>query len=330
MTRSLKEKGKVSRQNQLKRILSHSSQESALSISELLTQLTAAGFAINRKTVERDIEDISLNHPLSEVDSSPRRFFFDGDFKLDFELVFDEAQLQTIILALQSLKQMSPGVLKGLCSEVETTLVSKLPRLLATEFERLKSISHASPTVLGEGEEIAEGVMPAVLMSLRKGRVFSCHYASSLERVRFFAPLKLHFAGAPYLYVYDCEDEVIKLLKISRIRNVEITQDVVDLKRSEEIKLDYVFGGYGKGSEEVVDYIITCTSPMAQRFKEHKIHPTQKIEVLRDGHFKISFTVHDSLEVVRLLAQYGEFIKNIEPSDKYQEVKAIWEKGLAA
>lgn len=335
MSRYLEDKGKAQRQNQVKRLLSHTSEESALSITEIAEKLNSLGFNINRKTVERDIDDISRNYPLNEVATNPRRFYFDGEFKLDFELVFDENQLQTMILALQSLKQMSPRVLKSLCSEVETILVSKLPKALGKEFERLQSISNAAPTVLGEGADIDSGVLQTVLLSLRKGRVFECHYSSPDDvvpsnRKRTFAPLKLHFVGAPYLYVYDCDDSAIKILRISRIHAAVMTDQPVDKKRAKEIKLDYVFGGYGKGTERVIDYAITCTKPMAQRFNEQKIHPTQKIEVLKDGSFRITFSVHDSLEVTRLLAQYGEFIKRIEPESEYEKVRGIWKQGLRA
>ncbi len=327
------DQSKVQRQNHIKRLLSLTSEESALSITEIAEKLNIEGFNINRKTVERDIEDISLNHPLSETASNPRRFYFDGEFKLDFELVFDEDELQTIVLALESLKQMSPKVLKSICSKVETTLVSKLPRALGKEFEYLKSISNVSPTILGEGGEIERVVFDTVLTCLRKGRVFTCQYSSPDEarfsnRIRSFAPLKLHFVGAPYLYVYDCENQEIKLLRISRIKNAQRTEEVVDKKRVKDIKLDHVFGAFGRGDEKIVHYHITCTKPMAVKFNEQKIHPSQKIEVLKDGLFKISFVVHDSDEVVRLLGQYGEFIKDISPVSSYEKVKNIWKKGL--
>jgi predicted DNA-binding transcriptional regulator YafY len=329
------DKGKIHRQNQIKRLLSLTSEGSALSITEIAERLNSEGYGINRKTVERDIEDISLAHPLSEVDTNPRRFYFDGEFKIDFELVFDENQLQTIVLALESLKQMSPKVLKGLCSDVETTLVSKLPKALAKEFEHLKSISNASPTILGEGGDIDPGVLETVLTCLRKGKVFECNYTSPDEarfsnRKRSFAPLKLHFVGTPYLYVYDCEDDEIKMLRISRIHKAVRTEVPVSKKRAKEIKLEHVFGGYGKGAEAVIDYAIKCTKPMAMKFKEQKIHPSQKIEVLKDGLFEITFSVHDSDEVVRLLSQYGEFIKEIRPEEAYARVKEIWKKGLKA
>lgn len=328
-------RGKIHRQNQVKRMLSLTNVETALSVSEIAERLVKQGFDTTRKTVERDIQDISLAYPLMEEGTNPRRFYFDGEFKLDFQLTFDENQLQTIVLALESLKQLSPKVIKNLCREVEDTLVSKLPKALAKEFEHLKSISHSAPTVLGEGDELEPEVLEIILDSLRKARMFQCLYHSpdesrSSDRLRTFAPLRLHFVGAPYLYVYDHEDQVIKLLRISRISKPIKTQIPVDTKRGAEIKMDYVFGGYGKGSEKIIDYSITCSKPMALKFKEHKIHPSQKIEVLKAGVFCITFSVHDSSEITRLLAQYGEFIQNIEPASEYEKVKAIWKKGLGA
>jgi predicted DNA-binding transcriptional regulator YafY len=335
MPKYIQDHGKVQRQNQIKRLLSLTSEESALSITEITEKLNNDGHRINRKTIERDIEEISSSHPLSETSSNPRRFFFDDEFKLNFELTFDENQLQTIVLALEILKQMSPKVIKTLCKNVETTLVSKLPRSLGKEFEHLKSISNVSPTILGESGDIEADVFSIVLNCLRKGKVFECQYSSPDEkrfsaRKRFFAPLKLHFVGAPYLYVYDCETSDIKLLRISRIHNAIKTDQNVDKKRLKEIKLDHVFSAYGRGDEKIVNYAIRCTKPMALKFKEQKIHPTQKIEVLREGDFEITFSVHDSDEVVRLLSQYGEFIKDIKPVAAYERVKEIWRKGLGA
>jgi predicted DNA-binding transcriptional regulator YafY len=336
MSRAIRKLSKNDRQNQIKRILSHTGQETALSISEIRERLEELGYKETRKNVERDVLDFTLAYPLQEVGNNPRRFYFDGDFKMNFELVFDEDQLQTIILALGSLKQMSPSVLKSLCGQVENTLVSKLPSALSKEFEHLKSISHSAPTALGEGSEIEEEVFHNVMVALRKGKVFECQYENPEaetvpKRKRRFAPLKLHFAGVPYIYVYDLDGgENIKILRLSRIHHAKLTDIDVKSERAEEINLDYVFGGYGRGDEEVIHYAITCLAPMAQRFRENRIHASQKIEVLSAGEFRITFSLHDSLEIPRLLAQYGEFITKIEPESAYEKVKLIWKAGLGA
>jgi predicted DNA-binding transcriptional regulator YafY len=336
MSKILEAKGKNPRQNRMKRLLSNKSEESALSLTEITKLMNAEGYNVNRKTIERDRDEITSDeYPLSETDSNPVKYFFNGELPQNYELVFDENQLQTIVLALQSLKQMSPEVIKSLCAEVEETLVNRLPSELKSEFKHLQSISNASPTILGEGGEIETGVLQTVLHCLRKGKLFECEYHSPegvepSKRVRSFAPLKLHFAGSPYLYVYDNEDSVIKMLRISRIHSIKQTDNVVNKWRAREIKLDYVFGGYGKGTEKVIDYAVTCTTQMATKFREQRIHPSQQIELVGKDLFRITFTLHDSLEVVRMLAQYGEWIRKIEPEEIYEKVKGIWDKGLKA
>ena len=336
MSKSLEGKGIVVRQNRIKRLLSNKTEDSARSITDILNDLKGEGYVVDRRTIARDIDAISRpDFMLSETETNPVKYFFNGDLPQAYELVFDENQLQTIVLALQSLKQMSPDVIKTLCTEVEETLVNRLPHELKDEFKHLQSISNASPTVLGEGGDIDPGVLQTVLLCLRKGKVFECTYTSPDESrpskgIRSFAPLKLHFVGTPYLYVYDTEDNVIKMLRISRIHNVTMSDKDVKKSRAREINLQHVFGGYGKGTEKIIDYEITCTKPMANKFSEQRIHPSQKIEVLKGGLFKITFSVNDSLEVVRMLAQYGEWIRGIRPESAYEKVKAIWEQGLKA
>jgi len=323
---------KIQRHNLIKRILSHTSEESALSITEITEKLAQTGQVIHRKTIERDITELSVLYPLCEIGSNPKKYFFEGDFKFSYEMVFNEDQLQTMVIALEYLKQVAPKFMKESCEEAETTLVHALPKGLAREFEHIKGLSTSSPTVIGESFDLSHEVFQTVINCLRKGKVFECEYrglkGSKKKGLRKFAPLKLHFVGSPYLYVYDLEDLQIKLIKLARIVNPRKTEINVDKKRAKDIKLDYVFGAYGRGDEKVVHYEIHCGLEMAQRFQEHRIHPSQEIFILGENEFKIKFSVHDSKEIIRLIAQYGECIYQITPHEAYDQVKEIWSSGL--
>ena len=104
----------------------------------------------------------------------------------------------------------------------------------------------------------------------------------------------------------------------------------VDQKRRKEINLEHSIGGYGTGDQESIEYVIYCTEPLAERFEEYHIHSSQVITKIKNNNYRIKFKLGDSLEIIRILSQYGEFINKIEPESVYDQVKEIWRKGLEA
>lgn len=337
MPKKQSDKSKADRLNKIKSILSRLSSEHAMSITAIWEEVKRAGFAVNRKTIERDVgEDLSTSTPLAATGSNPERFYYPDDCSPDYELKFNDHQLQTIILALENLKNMSSSLIKGYCEDTENTLISKLPQKLSDEFEFLKSISSSGHTALGEAGDIDKDTYHKILNALRSGYVFECNYHSPYDPskntiIRHFAPLMLHFVGgAPYVFVYDEDDKnkTIKSLRINRIKLPQITSTKVNQKRRNEINLEHSIGGYGTGEQEVIDYVIYCSKPMAQRFDEYHIHPSQEVSQIKANQYRIKFKLADSIEVVRILSQYGEFIDKIEPASIYDQVKEIWKKGL--
>ena len=107
----------MSSSNQLKRhqeihlILKNHNEESALSLSEIHEKLSEE-FKVTRKTVERDLDLMSSTHRILSTESYPHRFFAEEGFKVDYQFNFSDAELQTIILALQNLYQTSPDYLR--------------------------------------------------------------------------------------------------------------------------------------------------------------------------------------------------------------------------
>jgi predicted DNA-binding transcriptional regulator YafY len=329
------EYNKTDRLNKIKAMLSRRSPFEAMSITEVWQELKIAGFDVNRKTVERDVaEELAINTPLSSMGSNPERFFYEEGHTPDYELKFNDQQLQTIILALQNLKDMAPALIKKFCEETENTLISKLPNNLAKEFLLLKTISSAGKTSLGEAGELDRETYLTITNCLRQGFAFECSYLSPYKEdftKRVFSPLQLHFVGgAPYLFAIDELDpkKTIKSLKISRISKANMTTMKVNIKRRKEINLDHAIGGYGTGNHEVINYVVICTEELAKKFKENRLHQGQKIEMIKKDKFKISFNLVDSHEIVRILAQYGDYIHSIEPKSVYDQVKSIWQAGL--
>ena len=332
MTRKSSDKTKFERHNRITSMLAMRSESSALSITDIWDQISKEGYRVDRKTVERDISELTKKYPgLQETGSNPVRFYFTEGFKLDYPLAFTEDQLQTIIWALGNLKKAAPTMIERLCTEVEDTLLSKLPENLQADFKKIKSFTVSGNTILGKSNDVDEVSFKTILQCLKDEVVFSCTYASLNKEPedRYFAPLILQMSeGTPYLYIYDLKDMQIKTLRISRIKNARATDVKVNTSRAKEINMEYAIGGYGGRSDDtIIDYVVYGTKELATYFDEHIIHNSQKIEY-QNGQYKVSFTMNDSFEIVRHLAHRGDFITKIEPEDVYSKVKEIWRKGL--
>jgi predicted DNA-binding transcriptional regulator YafY len=284
--------------------------------------------------VDRDIAQLSLEHAgLLEIEGRPSRFYFEEGYQVHYSISFKEDHLQTIVIALQNLKTMGCPTVADLCKETEDVLLSKLSAFDRKDFAQLKSKSTIAKTVLGKSQGTQKETYKRVFDSLQKERAFLCHYQSPYGQIvekRLFHPLMLHFVGgAPYIFVYDSLDQnKIKILRLSRIQKVEITDEPVDQSYKDKINLDHAFGAYGTGSEKIIAYTIYCTAPMAGKFKEQQIHPSQVIQQIEEDLYRIEFSLNDSHEIIKYLSQFAESIKKIEPEDIYKKVQAIWEAGL--
>ena len=88
MARMKNDKTKTDRLNRIKQILSNSSEESAFSITDIYNEVKG-DYKVDRKTIERDIEYLTINYPLQDTGSNPRKYFFEAGFSIDYELCFN-------------------------------------------------------------------------------------------------------------------------------------------------------------------------------------------------------------------------------------------------
>ncbi len=335
MSEKQDERSTEERRNKIKSLLDRLTPESAMSITEIWELLRDADYEVTHKTIERDISKLT---DLATTGSNPARYYYPPGASPNYKLEFNDQQLQTIFLALQNFKSLSPEFIKKFCDDAEKTLINKLPTKLGNEFRMLKTISSVGHNVLGESAEFDKETYLEVIKALRTGYMFECRYHSPYQPeknnlTRVFAPLILHYVGGtPYIFAYDNENEKkpIKNLRINRIHKIRILTDKVDPQHRKNINLEHVFGGFGGGKETVLEYTVHCTKQMANIFEEQRIHPSQKITKISDTQFAIKFNLANSDEVTRILSQYGEWIEKIEPDFIYEKVKQIWKKGLKA
>lgn len=335
MPKKLSDHSKLVRQQKIYNILRHhTDEENALSVSEIHNRLSREDVDTCNRTIKRDLEEMSITHKLSATETMPTRFYCSDDYEPDYQLTFNESELKTMTLALQALKEMSDKFQSSLCEKTEAILMSKLPKEIAKDFEKLKSYTIVSPSLRAVvGQEDSESYKK-ILKALKEEKVITCENHSPYkdkayrQLVRTFSPLKLNMVGSEqYLFVHDHESKTIKRLKVCRMKNIVITDKKVDKKLIESKDLEASIGGFGGPETVVQKYVVHCDELMAILFKEKMLHPSQKVSE-HNGSYTISFEVNPSIEISRYLAGWAKHIHNVEPASVMDEMKDIWASGL--
>lgn len=335
MPKKLSDHTKATRQKKIYNVLRHiTDEETAMTTSEVHKRLEDDNFIVSRKQVERDLKEMEGAHLLFYTDTTPVKYFCNEDYEPDYQLTFQESELKTIALALNALSEMSDHFQRTLCEKTEEILLSKLPKELAKEFEKLKSYTVVSPPFRSVvGMEDSESYRK-VLRALKDGKVIRCQNHSPYkdqayrEVYRTFSPIKLNMVGSEqYLFAQDHADKEIKRLKICRLKNMSILEEKIDQSLVEKFDdLASSIGGYGGPGTPVTKYAIHCNELMAILFEEKKMHPSQKVQK-KGKEYIITFEANPSVEVSRYLSGWAEYITHVEPPEVFDEMKKIWDAG---
>lgn len=336
MPKKLSDIPKVVRHQKIYNILRFfTSEDNSLTVSDIHAKLIKDDINTSQKTIQRDLMDMSSTHKIMATETRPARWYCSAECDLDYELTFSESDLKTIALALRSLREISDTFQRTLCERTEATLLSKLPKNIAADFEKLSSYTIVSPslrTIAGVESSIA---YKTILKALKEERVIRCENHSpykdeSYRKIqRTFSPLKLNMVGGEqYLLVQDHMDNKVKRLKVCRMKNIEIRNEKVDQNLLANLNdLDMSIGGYGSPGMESQIYEIYCDELMATLFEEKKMHPNQVVEKV-NGEYVIRFESYQSIEIARYLSGWSKHIRHVNPKSVMDDMQEIWEAGL--
>ncbi|MFY7992433.1 MAG: helix-turn-helix transcriptional regulator [Bacteriovoracaceae bacterium] len=313
---------------------SRTNELNALTVTEIY-EILSREVSVDRKTVGRDLEEMSGPYKLLETEEKPRRYYVSSDFTPDYDLSFNEDELQTLILSLENLRHVAPAGMEKIISGVRAKILSKIPKTLAEDFARFQQKLIVTDSIVGmEQEEEGESIRP-ILEALRLDKAIRVKnfspYKKEKPKSRIIHPLLLNLTGGIfYLIASDPEDKFkIKRFRVSRLKEVEILSEKVKLKSPAILKnLDFSFGGYGTGDEPLIEYKIKCSGELALFFKERKFNKTQKIKELSQGFCEVSFKSRSSREITRLLAGFGEELHAVSPKEIQDQIQSIWRSGL--
>ncbi|MCX4190817.1 helix-turn-helix transcriptional regulator [Methylophaga sp. OBS3] len=304
----------------------------SVSTLELKEKLADAGFEINLRSIQRDLEKLSVNYPLfCEEQIRPYRWSYSADASVQFLPALDLPSAITLELARAYLQPLLPpkllNHLKPHFDESQAVLrrngnpISHWP-------EKIRFLSRG---LIGKRPEIEaehlEILAEAILNNEKCLAIYQARKWKEKEEI-IISPLGLVFRD-PNTYLIAKVDgkDNIRQLALHRFSLVEkIQQSFVD---SFDID-DFIDSGemHILHSNKQVHLELICDKPDMNHLLETPLDISQTITHEKDDKFHLSVTLPDTTDLRWWLIAQSAHLKVVEPIWLKSEVITLLEKGL--
>ncbi len=287
----------------------------------------AGAFEISTKTAQRDIEFMRdrLLCPLC-YDASQKGYCYDDDtFSLPM-VYLSSGELSALLIAKKMLQDISGGYI----GDEISSIIDKITNVLNKHIASGDKIDDTFSFQLVEYSPAPEAVFKAVLEGCLKKKCLSFTYyspATEEKSKRTVEPYHLlNYMGTWHTIGYCHLRKEIRDFALSRISEAKVLTDSFKIPADFDFRKYFLstFGLYkGKSTKEVT---LRFTPDKSKWIKDQIWHKNQKVKLLKDGSFEISFPVSDFSEIKREILKHGDDVRVIKPKDLRDLIKGEAEK----
>jgi len=284
----------------------------------------AAGeLKVHPRTVHRDIEFLrdSLRAPLEYSRQMNGYFYREKDYALPL-LRLTEGELVACFLAEQLLEQYKGTPYAADLATAFGKITSALPEKISIDLSHLKEAISFRPAATSHSEI---GVFRQLARSVRESRQLELLYWSAWRNEtcrRVVDPYHLAAVrGDWYLVAYCHLREDVRMFVPGRIRKIKETGQQFERPADFQIGeyLDVSFRTVrGTGQPQIVRLRFRPTA--ARYIRERTWHPTEKVEIKKDGSLEMTFKVNHLLEVRRWVLSWGTECEVLAPAQLRDDV----------
>jgi predicted DNA-binding transcriptional regulator YafY len=315
-------------------------EDTAMTETEVYQALLAEGYAMSKKTVQRDLTKFMDKFKLLETGTYPNRYYADkNNYNPEIELALTKEQLFTVVVALDTLKSTSPALIEKICNDALLTIGDTIPDELKEAYSYFKMVSKTQEEVGGKSVAQDEEAFHKVFENVINGYAFKCHIVKPFDQRpkikdpddrKWYYPIYFTFTNnIPYVFVYDLNQDIFRMPRMTRLVNIETQHKHEDRKALEKkARKNYKksFSGFIDNKNNNDKYEIFCDEMMATYFAEKPLSQNQKIDRILQDKYKITFELNRNNQISRLLAGFGGHIESIKPDEVSKEVIDIWSK----
>lgn len=255
-------------------------------------------FEVSVRTIYRDIDILSsAGIPVYATRGKGGGISIQDNFVLKKSILSEQEQTQ-ILMALQGIRIVE--------DEYTRTLLSKLSSVFQKQNVNWLEIDFSSWTKSGAGKDNFQKLQSAIF----KSKIVAFHYYSGKGEVikRVVEPLKLVFKSTDwYLYGYCSTRNDFRFFKLTRIRNLEITNDEYVRSIPEQIFVE----------EEKFEMETVKVTPLFDKSMSFRVYDKFDDEVTenQDGSLLVETVMPNNELLISHILSWGDKVEVISPQN---------------
>lgn len=294
---------------------------------DLTERLEAEDFAVSKRTVERDLMDLSVAFPLALDDrEKPYGWSWQKDapsFDLPglgnheaLALAMLEAHLANLLPA-STVDVLAP-YFKAARQHLERIPVA---RHAHSWLDKVRSVPANQPLLPPEIQSEVQSTVTDALLAERQLLVRYRRKGETNEVEYRISPLAMVQRGAVvYLYVRINEYEDTRLLVLHRIMSATMLDEPVRYPADFNIDHEIAAGRFGFGNGDLIAFKAAFIAESAEHLYETPLSRDQVIEEMPDGRMMVTATVADTPQLRWWLLGIGDGVEVFAPVSLRNEI----------
>ena len=298
-----------------------------MTATELTAQLAEEGFTVSKRTVERDLNELSRQFGLttqSPTGKPPFGWYYASGKRTDLGSV-ELVDAVSLALAGDVLEEMLPASMLGAVSGKITRAREKLKSLQRHPMAKWsEKVRFVPPTLMFQPPKIRPKVMEGVQQALVEERQLEVRYAAFNEKPRRLTlnPLSLVLRGpVPYLLATVHTYTDVCHFAVHRMEQALPGASPAIVPKGYSVDEHIRSGGLNFGSGKSLNLKAVLSHELATYLSETPLSADQKIS-FRNDRWQLSATVQDSWQLQFWILSQGRGITITSPKSYQARIRA--------
>jgi proteasome accessory factor B len=282
-------------------------------VEEIRQRLHSWDIDVSKRTVMRDIDELSLNYGIGEEDRGGKTYYFADKYTLkNVDLTIED--LVSLAFAKEMLKEYGHLRMGKHAIDLVDKMVEQSASLNRMQFEALGSHFKQAGQQAGSFDMVDDKVEKQIQNAIdnhNKIQIDYYSFSSDESSTRVVHPFKLLLIDG-YLCVEGyCElRKEIRRFRLSRIQNMEVLDAKFDVQEEKDNLDKETFLKLTGTKVEMLELLFTGES--IRYVKEYEVNRSQRLEEKEEGLYFYSETAI-APDVVRWVRGFGPEVQVIEP-----------------